>query len=443
MSLIRIKDDQFELSTYKEMENDTTLAHRPYFMRTSFCLLGHYQAGNRNKAREWLDRIKEQGFDGPRVFGENENWFIDNEEAKFFGNPKYTTHTVAWGNTNARGGASSKIKLIPGYIGYVSELSEDLLERDMVAEFCTNATAKTWVNSGWSSHGANKFSQLFAELFPDPQRTPFLHETINEADAHTHRSWADKDGLTDEGRSELKRMGPRWRRSSSDPGHRNYPGSTIGVSAGGQYSPGFDDTGYTHRNIHPPRGNKWDVGPDGEDIGSFFQSVLRNKSQGRPIAFNETIHYMTPEQWDEWIPIIPKWAGLSTKEASRCLDYYERLLKAGCSVCVHDMNGMGTWPDAPLSHLEKRMVEIYGDGTVDSQPHEDHPEHPTTQGFDPFSVKAYRDAVERSYLEILQRKPDPEGWREWCLQLHRGVSEARMREVMMRSPEFEERYIKK
>jgi len=110
----------------KSIQVDNNLAqfrigseNRPIATRTSFCLLGHYQAGNRSAARRWLDRIKAQGFDGPRLFGENEDWFPG---TLFFGT-SYTPKVTAFG-PNAP--ANSSIELVSGYKDQVRQLAGDL-----------------------------------------------------------------------------------------------------------------------------------------------------------------------------------------------------------------------------------------------------------------------------------------------------------------------------
>lgn len=396
MSNIYISGDQFVINGER----------RPYRMRTSFCLLAHYQQHQRDKAKRWLDRIKEQGFDGPRLFGENQDW----EGGPFYGT-ELTPKVRCFGNHS---GPFSKLQLVDGYEGLVTQLAEDLIERDMVAEFCCIATVKGR-EEGWTGHGLNKFAQLFARLFPNPQDTPFLHETVNEIDAHAPHL-KDKE--------EWKRMGPRWRRSNPDPTHHNYPGSTIGVSAGGQFLPGFDDLGYTHRNTHPDRGENWDDGRQGVPIEEDLPK-LRALTLGRPLAFNETVHYMTSAEWAYWIDSgrIAKWRGLSTKDHERLGRYTEKVLAAGVSFCGHDMIGQQTNPFLPISPMELIWTDIFG-GSVG-----------------PRKAQPIVDMVHRGYAEVLRRKPDEGGAEHFYNEILNGMSEARFREILLRSPEFKERFL--
>src|SRR3989304_2171856 len=97
---------------------------RTILTRTSFCLLAHYQRKDRDRARRWLDRIKDLGFDGPRLFGENQDWVPGDP---FFGT-RFTPRIDAFGDHS---GPFSQLKLIDGYEGLVTQLAEDLGARDM------------------------------------------------------------------------------------------------------------------------------------------------------------------------------------------------------------------------------------------------------------------------------------------------------------------------
>jgi hypothetical protein len=341
MKSIHVSNNQFKIGSEV----------RPIVTRTSFCLLGHYQAGNRDAAKRWLDRIQAQGFDGPRLFGENQDWF---QGSPIFFGSNLTPKVTAFGNHS---GPFSNLRLIDGYERFITMLAEDLNERSMIAEFCCIATVKGR-EPAWTSHGLNCFAQMFSSLFPDPNKTPFLHEAINEWDAHSSLS-GDPD--------EIARIGRRWRRSNhEDPSHHNYPGSTIGVSAGGQWTPGFDDLGYTHRNIHPPRGENWWLGENGNSLESTIRK-LQNFSN-RPVYLNETIHYMTQDQWDEWIPKASKWAGLSTTNHQKLAQYLHDVRALGASVCFHDLIGMSTDPNAEITNGERAVAEMLGGQTAPPPP---------------------------------------------------------------------------
>ena len=384
---------------------------RPYVFRSSFCLMAYYLNGNRNAARDWLDRIQEQGFDGPRVFGENQDW----SGGPFYGLEQFTPRAQAFPESYS--GAFSKLPLVSGYKEAVRQLIEDLNARHMVGEFCCIATVKGR-DTEWTEHGLNRFAQMFRELLGSQNNSPLIFETVNEVDAH---SKVDS--------SQWPNLGLRWRRVGTDEAHHNFPGSVVGISAGGKWEPGFDDLSYTHRNIHPPRGEKWYLGRDKVESITVTIETLKNKNgaNSRPLAFNETVHYMTPEQWDYWVPRIPKWAGLSTMDNNKLARWTDDVLKAGVSVCAHDLIGQMTDPYAPISRMEEDWAEILGGSVAPPEP-EPH--------------FAYGHIVEKAYQDVLLREVDPSGLESWNGFLANGGTEAQLREILMRSPEFKERFEK-
>lgn len=373
---------------------------RPYRFATSFCLLGHYQQGRRLAGREWLHRLKALGFDGPRLFGETEDWFA--EPGDFFGDPKYTSEVVAFGRQAQTGW--SQMQLVPGYRESVEQLLEDLLELDMVGEFVCSATVKGRDESV-TSHGLNRWAQMFREILgTNPNGYPVLFETVNEWNAHSSLS-----------QSEVERYGARWRRSNpNDPGHHNFPGSLVGVSAGGSLQPGLRDTEYTHRNLHPPRGEYWHDTP--------FRSLLLDN---KPVALNETIHLLSEQQADYWYPKIPKWANLSTTDTDQALKYYKAAVDTGLSICVHYFEGMSTNPDAPVSEIENAFAKEFG-GQAPVIP----------------ARIAYKNVIELAYQQLLDRKPDVDGLKAHSklMSEDKGYTESVMRQTLIRSDEYQAKY---
>lgn len=389
------------------------LVDRPIVMRTSFCLLAHYAHNKRDHAKRWLDRIQAQGFDGPRVFAENTEWH--------HGNSPFFRHLP---QVNAYAGPpNSGMKLVNGYETLLERFVEDLDARGMIAEFTSVATIKER-DEPWSSNGLNAMAQQLRELFP-AENTPLLHESVNEADAHSKIS-----------HEEARRYGSRWRRSApNDPTHHNYPGSTIGISMGGEWPNLKDHEGCTHMNVHPPRkggSRNWWEGPDGGSMADWVRSA-RQKA-GKPVYLNETIHYMTQSQWDEWIPQIPKWSGLSTTNAGQIVRYAEEVVSAGGSFCFHDFVGMGTHPGSEITRGEEAFSEWLGGGVV--EPPVDPP--PSGEPSDEVILRAYGGIVDRAYRDILGRPSggDPIGRLIHSKALHAGKTEAELREQFMRGPEF-------
>jgi hypothetical protein len=373
---------------------------RPYKMFTQFCLLAHYlPGGDRQRGRACLDRIKTYGGDGPRLFGENRDWFNRGDKSGFFGNPDWTymvdTYGPEWDN-----GGHAKLKLLSGTTEAVQRLAADLAERDMVAEFCCVATVKGR-DASVTSHSLNRWAQLFADLFPDPRNTMFLHEAVNEANAHA-----------DIPRSEAFMFGSRWRRSSSDPSHHNYPASTIGISLGGQLNPGdwFSDAYYTHRNIHPPRGPRWYETP--------FDYLLTS-NPNRPTALNETVCVLSQQWWDKFV--VPGIFGGNqcTTDHIRAVDYLKTAYDKGLSVCLHYGPGMSSNPDLPIDPVEERFREVFGGGIV--------------------AKPEYRNIIKAAYLEILGRQADESGLEHYNELMKLGVTKATVEDILMRSQEFKDK----
>lgn len=370
---------------------------RPYRMRTSFCLMGHYQAGNRSKARDWLDRIRFQGFDGPRLFGENQHWF--DEPGPFYGNKPWTPKAVAVDHYNI----SSSTRLVSGYYGWFEQLVQDLMDRDMIAEFCCVATLKSVLDEGQCGHVLNRFAQMGYSIFGGIAKTPIIWEIINEWNAYTDRTYTgDKVTL----------MVDRFTRSSPDPTHHNYPGALVSCSAGGSHSLGRPfGARETHYNKHLPRQhNRF---PDNNALNVAFGNPPL------PGCNNETIHYMTQAQYDAWVPIIPKWHGLSCTNGEGLLDYIERQLALGISVCAHDLVGQQTDPSLPETPFEQLFQRRFG---AEPQP-----------------KLLYKRIITQAYQEILGRAPDRAGLENYNALMDRGWTEAGVREALIRSPEYREK----
>lgn len=353
MSSVKIKRGQFVINGKR----------RPYLTMTSFCLMGLYQNKRRADAQRWLDRLQRMGIDGPRLFGETWPLSPDNE---FFGNPKWTPEARIIDDNQP---PTSALRLLPRYERYVELLTRDLEDRGMIAEFCVVATKKDWPGTG---HILNRAAQMFHQMFGEGD-CPYIFETINEADAYVYPE------LTP---GEVAAMGYRWHRIGglNEPDHTNFPGSLIGVSAGGDWTPKWDDSGYTHRNLHPPRGKHWMMGPTGKPIAQELDA-LKRAAGNRPLAFNETCHYIDQKEWKDMMTLShSKWAALSTSDWRGLIEYQEAVTAAGVSFCYHTRVGMSTDPSEPLTKLEEALASRAG---VSPEPPLPPPEPPDVTGDSP------------------------------------------------------------
>jgi len=381
MKSIHINGNQFQIG-------DET---RPYKMATSFCLLGYYQE-DPAKGHAWLERLKALGFDGPRLFGENQDWF--GRDAPFFGNPEHTKITQAFG-PEWDNGSNSQLRFLPNYADSVKKLVRDLETLDLIAEFCCIATVKGRDESV-TSHGLNRFAQMFRSFYPDPKNTPILHETVNEVEAHSAISM-----------EEAARYGARWRRDApNDPGHHNYPDSTIGQSSGGRFNPAFNDSQFTHRNIHPPRGPRFI-----ENIG-LVQPIDR-----RPVALNENICVLTQGWWDRFVVTGVFGGNQCTTDHVSTVAALKSVYDRGLSVTLHYGEGMSTNPDLPIAPCEEEFSRVFGSGVIPSAPE-------------------FRPIIRAAYQEILNRESDSTGLEHYNSLMKDRLTKAELEEILLRSEEY-------
>ena len=326
-------------------------------MATSFGLLGYIANFQADVAARWLDRMQEIGMDGVRVFGEYKDW----EENFFFSrvSPLYDV----WDWEANRG---SQIQIRPKMARTLRRAIKLLQQRGMVMEYVVSATAKALpLIPGYQDHMCRAIAQWFDdwEQANGPHNTMF--EIANEYDV------TRQPRLTP---NEIREIGRRWRvaRPENSGGRPDHPGSLLGISEGGEGA-GQWDTQYpvdtlSHVNIHSPRGRGWtDVKPE---IKRYYDKYRK------PVFLNENMHYMSPEQWAEWIPQIPSWAGLSTKDHRSILIQAQNTFDAGASYCLHFMTGMLSDPSLPITKMEKVWDEAFGPVSAPEPPPNLPPEEP-------------------------------------------------------------------
>lgn len=359
-------------------------------MRTSFGVTRALLEENLDRVKRWLERCKGLGFDGIRVFGEADIW----DGLYYF---RHSTREQVW----PRRVTGSALVVSDANKRMVESLVGLLEKADMIAEYCVIATLKGgWTEDdafgvGFVGHALRATSEYLAEN----RFTNLLPEAINEFDAHNFE-WGN----------EIANFARRWRT-------RDYPGSLLGISMGGQWSieyPVGGAGGYSHVNVHPDRHGTWWVIPE--------EAKRRLNKYGVPVYLNELIHHMTQEQWDRWVPIIPKWGGLSTTNVPNYIDFLTGIQEQGWSFCVHDLTGQESDPDWPVTDLERAFAEEFG-GSVNPPKH-----------------FAYRHIIEKAYREILLREPDPAGLEGYNVAMKFGATEADVREALIRSAEFKERF---
>ena len=309
-------------------------------LASSFGWLGLLRNRQYTKARKWLRRMKAIGCHGIRVFGEYKDW-----EHNFFFSQVAPLYDV-WDWEVPRG---SLVQINKQNARVLRRAVEMLREEDMIMEYVVSATAKALpLFPGFQDHMCRAVAQFFQAEWPRGDHNTYF-EISNEYDVTRQVQ------LTS---AEIRDIGRRWRVARPENnGAADNPGALLSISEGGEGA-GKWDIEYpvetlSHVNIHSPRGHDWtNVAPE----------IKRFKSKYRkPICLNENMHFMTHEQWEEWIPQIPGWAGLSTTNAKAVLKQCQNARSAGAAVyCLHFMTGMLTDPDLPITEVERLFQRVYG-----------------------------------------------------------------------------------
>jgi len=239
----------------------------------------------------------------------------------------------------------------------------------------------------------------------DAGGTNILSELANEYRVHA-------DEFND---SQLRNIFRRWHT-------RDNPGELLGVSQSQpkhEYYPALDRGAESPDDIriHTRRDGDWENAPD-----EIFHKF---RTHGIPIFVNESVLHMTQSQWNYWIPKIPKWNGLATTDTNRFMRLHRGFWERGIYSTFHTLRGMdGGWPGWVPGRLEELIAEELN-GTTPPPP--------------PNRYK-YSHIIDLAYDEILGREADDGGLRNYSELMGRGMSEADMRNALMRSQEFDDKF---
>jgi hypothetical protein len=281
-----------------------------------------------DRVDRWFERVKRQGFDGVRVFGETNYWV----GGPFY--PKLATVGPIWDWRALQAGhRPERVTIHNDKI--IRKLVEKLKAHELIADYVVDATMKhSGISAETIGHCIRQTANYMMELEKELGSLNLWIEGHNEWRAH------NQAGLN---LWELNQQAIRFRRPEQ------WPGSIITVSESvgtNKYTYEVGGKHYDAVDIHPDRKGEWDALP---------RNWKQLTSQGVPCYFSETMHYMTHDQWDLWVPQIPKWAGMSTVQHDRVLLFMDRAINEGISFCVHDLTGQLTDPDQPWSPLEKEL----------------------------------------------------------------------------------------
>lgn len=176
--------------------------------------------------------------------------------------------------------------------------------------------------------------------------------------------------------------------------------------------------GYSGPCLHPPRDGEWAKTGD----------IMRGTWPTELIDVNESQLGMTQEQRDFWVPMIPKWGGLGSTDMRKWARMHENFVENDCYTTFHNFRGMdASWPVTPETVVEETIRAVTGGGGVTLPP-------------EPTEKFRYRIPIELAFEELLERHVDPGGLKSYSEAMTGGIhgqlSEAEMREAIIRDDEF-------
>jgi len=406
-----------------------------------------------NQVQRFFERKRKQGVIAVRVFDETTGWWLRETTPHPFFNIDRSTSELMWDyNTIARPGDDPRpTRLTVHHQVMLLELIRLLKAHGLKGQLVVDATLKHTPGIGWKviGHCVNRVTDFLANIHhgrwedgADPavengmgsSQDPIAHERIrqafeavkgpldalvnvethNEWDQHAKGAWEDSGMDSDAALREVDLQSKRIK-------EEHWPVGSVGVSHGGR-----DDFDYTTKfndsiNIHP--GNRPDL--------SWKNRFDHLRVHGKPIFLNEICHHISDQYWA--LTVDKGWFGAksSTKDHQGYYDFVMGNLEAGLWVCDHSLVGMsdgyflndGEWHEMPLDPFEVMLG-----GGVEPPP-------PPPPGPKKLS---FARVIEPAYREILGRGVDASGLEHYSELMRQGLSEADMRESLLRSPEYAE-----
>jgi hypothetical protein len=405
-------------------------------------LSGSPRGGNPlDKARRWAKRVKDLGFHGMRVFGETADWGDLHEQRPgdhpFFG--QYPWNNGVW-DINALKRGHRPREVTPLNRQMITALVDILQEFGLVAEYVTNATLKHTDGVPYEviGHCARQTARLMREIEQERGGNNLFHSLINEWDAHQNGFKQERAAGKSQQQArqavldELNMQFVRHRRVKNGKPEQ-WPEGLVMADHGGrntvEYTVGRPD-GADIWVIHPTRNGRWwertNLGPETE---------IR--------YYSESMHYMDLTAWESRsLPgpdpgkAFPPGKEMfrpasTTTEVQKYIDFMEQTLENGISFCMHDFEGMASDPDRELNKIEQYLSGAQPSPGPDPSPDPEIPYFP------------YGHIITAAYRDILQRDADIEGLKHYNERLKSGhMSEARLRDALMRSKEFADKFFK-
>lgn len=219
--------------------------------------------------------------------------------------------------------------------------------------------------------------------------------------------------------------GPEWT-------PEQWPEGFVIVDEGGSdlftYDVGPEPGKFKLGAVHPRRkGGGWVERSDWWEVTPQWMAKLRTDARGQPVGFTESMYHVSKPGTEGWYRNRNGW----NDDIAAQLAFYEQCEQAhGPDIWyVHDDVGVQSDPYwNPGSRWEAALAEFMG-GVVGGEP----PPSPGPKElrFDPL--------IELAYGEVLGRQADPGGLAGYNLAMRAGLTEAQMREALIRSAEFAKR----
>ncbi len=235
-----------------------------------------------------------------------------------------------------------------------------------------------------------------------------LHDAMNEGDV-TNVPWS---------MSQLRNIARRWHT-------RDAPGEPLFMSLSGglhkYYAPlrsefgaeGFDAVApHTARSDDPDWG-KWD------EQGT----AARKRWPKELIDIDESQLGWTKEQRGDWVKLIPKWGGLVSTDIRRWTRMHANFVEEDCYTTFHTLRAMDAgWPNTAQTEIEETIRSITGGGNAPP----------------PTRKLRYERIIQMAFQDILGRtlKPGDAGLASYNVEMENGLSEASLREGLIRSDEY-------
>jgi len=403
-----------------------------------------YPGGAMNAVKRWIEH--NQKLFGRehvvlRVFGETGGWTPIPAGSGMFGSPANDQgiHDVNWYRDLCRTG--SRVTALGGlHKAVLAEAFKLSDETGVIWEWPIIATLKhtDGLCQGVCDHVIRQTAEEMREIGKGFLGAAFICSAINEWDAH------NKVGYT---LSQINQLAARWYRWVSPDGTKKaisftapgpgwepeqFPEAMLIVDHGGKdafdYDCGQEAGKFQMGAVHPERrgvaGREWYQLPP-----SFFKR-LRDDARGAPIGATESMYFVSKAGTEGWYRGPDGW----NSDRLRQIEFYNNACFGAHPNCfdyfiVHD--DIGAQSDAafnPGSLWEDSLATMF-DGDSGPLPN---PE-PTPKRL------TFERVINQAYQEILGRDADPSGLAHYDEEMRDGMSEAYLREMLLRSPEFEEK----